>query len=569
MRGILPLLFGAVLAAATPADEIATTDGKSQQGKLELDPKGHLCFRVAGSSSPLALGESQQIRLTPTAPAWRSASVHRVALPQGQRLTGEVLELNNKHLRVRMPWSEQLVIPRSAIQSIIHPPGQVVVLDEDFEQGLKSWQSTGNATLSDQRHVSAKHSLRLNAPGQSVERVLGEVLEAGRLTVQFHDPGDVSGARWLVEAEFQRAQGPWTVRIAVACDRANYEGEAPGCVSKALARSKGWHQLDLRFTRDYLLVGVDNQLLCESIKQGPGGPLCKLRLSCVPTEAGARAAGEVCWDDLILFRTVEDRPHQCLDVTQDEVWQLAGDQFLGQIERAGRQGFTLQGPTEPLTFAWSQVRGVFLKRQTVSPRTTEGEQVLVWLHSAAGGEPDWLEGVILALDERRLLLKHPVLGELTIPRPWLREVRRLFHGQRVELDNGFHHLGDRTRLVSELQPARAEGTALRLNFRLETAPTETRLLVRAVHLKGPGDGIGPALERGEQRTEVIVNGQRVDYLNRHVGRSSPEAVPIRITVPRRCLQVGENVLELRQTPDLVSEKCPSCGIAGVALELPR
>jgi hypothetical protein len=184
-------------------------------------------------------------------------------------------------------------------------------------------------------------------------------------------------------------------------------------------------------------------------------------------------------------------------------------------------------------------------------------------------EPDLLEGVLQALDERRLTLRHPLLGKLEIERDKLQSVQRLFHGRRVELDTGIHHLGDRDRHVAELEPARAEGPNLRLPFRLDAVPAEARVVVQVVHLKGPGDGLAAALERGERRTEVVVNGQRVDYLNRHVGRASPTPLFLRIVLPRRVLQTGDNVLEIRQTPDLATERHESCGILGVALELPR
>jgi hypothetical protein len=277
----------------------------------------------------------------------------------------------------------------------------------------------------------------------------------------------------------------------------------------------------------------------------------------------------VCFDDVTVTRAVDRLPHRVEDVTQDEVWLLPGDQLLGRVLRADRNRIELYAGRAAQTIPWSKVRGLYLRREAVPPQTTEGEHVRLWLHSGAEGEPDEVEGVLTALDARRLVLRHPLMGEREIERARLLRLRPLFHGRRIELDNTFHHLGDPGRTVPELQPARAEATSLRRTFRLDAVPAEARLVVEVMRLKGPGDGIGEALERGELRTEAIVNGQRADYLNRHVGRSSPRPQRVSVALPRRCLQVGENVLELRQTPDRASERCESCGICGIALELPR
>jgi hypothetical protein len=270
-----------------------------------------------------------------------------------------------------------------------------------------------------------------------------------------------------------------------------------------------------------------------------------------------------------LVRDVEPLPRPPGDPTQDEAWLPDGDQLFGRLTRADARTVTLEGRFGKRELAWAEVRGVFPHRQAEPPATMEGEHVRLRFAGSAGADTDTLEGVVRALDDSHLTLRHPALGDVKLERGRLRELRWLFHGRRIEIDNAPHHLGDRDRLVAGLQPARAEGPSLRWTVRLDAAPDMASLVVDVVRLKGRGDGIGPALERGELRTELLVNGERVDYLNRHVDRAAPESRRLRLAVPGRLLRAGDNVLELRQTPGRDSEHHEDCGVSGLCLELPR
>src|SRR5688572_20102152 len=98
MRDVLALLLGAMLATAVPADEAITADGKRLAGKLEQDEKGRLRLRATGQPTSLAITDFQCVRLNPSPPPRRPPSNHRIALPNGQQLTGEVLDLGEKEL---------------------------------------------------------------------------------------------------------------------------------------------------------------------------------------------------------------------------------------------------------------------------------------------------------------------------------------------------------------------------------------------------------------------------------------------------------------------------------------
>jgi hypothetical protein len=336
-----------------------------------------------------------------------------------------------------------------------------------------------------------------------------------------------------------------------------------------VARQPGWHRLTVQFTTGSLRVTVDDAVVWFTLRQGPGGALRKIRLACVDGQTPKARRGQVLFDDFSLARAVDEVRHPADDPSQDEVWLLSGDQLFGQLVQADRRTIAWRTQASQHTLAWGDVRGLFLRRETSPPQTTDGEHVRVWLRSGIGQEIDLLEGVLRTLDNRRFTLQHAVLGKLEIDRARLHQLRWLFHGQRIELDNDCHHLGSRDKIVPSLYPPRAEGLSLRRTFRPEAVPREARLVVQVVQLKGPKDGMAKALERGEPLTEVVVNGQRVDYLNRYVDRPLAEPCRLTLSLPREVLRTGENVVEIRQTPERDTERYDHCGIYGLAVEIPR
>jgi hypothetical protein len=195
--------------------------------------------------------------------------------------------------------------------------------------------------------------------------------------------------------------------------------------------------------------------------------------------------------------------------------------------------------------------------------------VQVWLRTGAGSEPDRIAGAVRGWDAKHLTLRHPVLGDLTIARARLRRLRWLFHGERIALDATAHHLGPKGRLAAGLFPPRAEGMSKEWSFRLETLPQEARLRLQVVQLKGPDDGIARSLKRDELQMQVVVNGNVVDYLNRHVRRASRQPRPLTVLLPRRFLRAGKNTLALRQTAEAATGHCESCGVSGLVIEVPR
>jgi hypothetical protein len=556
---ILALLFG----SRCIADEALWKDGRRTAGALRAEPDGRLRFaKESGADLPLADIQDVRFPMARAHPTLIGAPL-RVQLSNSQFVTGELLELSQKSIKLRTSWSAALQLPRSAVDGLTHLPGFITIFSEDFESDRERLALTGSPALDDKHCTSARRSLRLDAAGQSASYTLPARPIAGRVGVNFCPLNKPSGARWLVEADFG---GKRPARIVLAGEESYaVESELAG-ETRPLPQGAGWHRLSLRFCPDYLLVGVDDRLLFESAK-GPG-KLRQVRIACAADGSDKSIQGAVLFDDLAIAKAVDKLRHESGDPNQDELWLVGGDQLFGSVPRGNRYTVEINGSFGKRSLPWSELRGLFPKSEAPEPRTSDGQHVRVWLTNGFP-EADELEGVLRSLDDRKLVFRHVLLGDLSFDRSRLHRLRPLVLGQRIELDNARHHLGDASRPVPGLAPPRPEGPALRRPFRLDAIPATARLAVTVHHLKGPVDGIGPALQRGELRTEVFVNERRIDYLNRRVDRAVKETQRLEIALPTSALRIGENVVELRQTPEAATGRRESCVVSNLVIELPR
>jgi hypothetical protein len=411
------------------ADEAVRLDGRRVTGTLQTDADGRLRFRAKDADADISLAELQDVRFSDSNPHFSLFGAPlRIHLGRDQGVTGELLDLDDKSVRVRTFWSDRVQLPRRAVVAVTQLPGRVTVFQEDFDADPLRLQLTASPRLDEKHHVSAPRSLRLDAAGQSASYALPTPLQAGRFGVNFRVDGDPSGVRWLVEADFG---GKQPVRVVLAGDDSySVETDLAAAENRRIARSPKWHRVSVRFQADYLIVGVDDRLLWESAKSGPGGPLRTIRLVCVAREPGATARGSVHIDDLSIVKTVEELRHPKGDLAHDELWLLSGDQLFGRLARADRRQVEIQGRFGKRSLPWSSLRGFFLKSEVADRQTREGQHVRVWLRNGFP-VPDELEGILHKLDDRNLVLRHAVFGELTLDRSRLHRLRPLL-SDRVE-----------------------------------------------------------------------------------------------------------------------------------------
>src|SRR5205085_1380267 len=121
--------------------------------------------------------------------------------------------------------------------------------------------------------------------------------------------------------EFQTPMGPRIIQAILAGDGPTYRCEAPDLAgfSERVARTADWHRLRVEFGPDHLIVSVDDAVLRFSRRQGPGGPLRKVRLACLPAGPGV-SHGDMVFDDLSIARALPPLSHHAEESGQDELW---------------------------------------------------------------------------------------------------------------------------------------------------------------------------------------------------------------------------------------------------------
>src|SRR5262245_28453259 len=118
------------------ADEAVLRDGRICKGTLGLDSQRRLSFTADGKA--LRMREIETVRLPTPRASHNSAVIHQVHFRSGERLSGELLSLDARALRLRTGWGSETLIPRYAVSGLTNFSNQVLVFRDDFEEDLSA-----------------------------------------------------------------------------------------------------------------------------------------------------------------------------------------------------------------------------------------------------------------------------------------------------------------------------------------------------------------------------------------------------------------------------------------------
>jgi hypothetical protein len=362
---------------------------------------------------------------------FRAGGGRRVRLWDGEQISGQIQELNKDILRIRTAWAARLELPRAAVASIEPLPGWRTLLDEGFhrEPGGSSASAarlrfTGGPTFADAEDGTAARALLLRAAGQSMTYTLTKPLTVGRIGVNFQEREQAAGARWTVELVFQLAERMRRVTVAVAGEGEYYtvdSGGLPGTLRR-VKRAPGWHRLIMHFRKGMLRVTCDDDVLWHNLDDGTGGPLQQVTIACQHRLEREALRGAVAWTEFCIERAVDEHPQPPAEIEQDAVRLLNDDQLFGTILSADRRVLKIEGRFGKRSLPWTAVSGCSFRQPATPPKANEGATVRVLVRSGLCEENDVLEGIVKSRDERRLVLRHALLGEITLKRSRVREL---------------------------------------------------------------------------------------------------------------------------------------------------
>ncbi|MGH7226456.1 MAG: hypothetical protein ACRELF_24840, partial [Gemmataceae bacterium] len=335
--------------------------------------------------------------------------------------------LNKDKLVLRTAWAPRLELPRDAVASVDSLPGWRTVIDDDFRAGLKSFTAAGAPTCEDVADGAPARAAILRRPGQRLTYTLAKPLSAGRVGVNFQQRDRPQGASWSIALVFGQGKQSRQISVTVADGDEHYlvdSGSLKG-TARRVARTAGWHRLIARFSERSLRLTCDDEVLWYNLDEGPRGPLRRVTIRCQRMDDEAAPRGAVAWTEFCIDRAVKEPPRPPADDEQDDVRSTNDDQLFGRILKADRRAIHIEGRFGKRVLPWTAVSGCAFRQPKEAAKAKKRANVRLRVRSGLCREPDMLEGVLTALDARRLVLRHALLGELTLPRARLYELQPL------------------------------------------------------------------------------------------------------------------------------------------------
>jgi hypothetical protein len=593
--GAAVAVLGAALAAITPAtvaqksvESLERPAGPSRvEGRIAGSVASGFAFVPADGSARVPLEPGSIVHCNWPGPSSSAGDpLFRVLIGDILRLSGLLRAITTSGVRMSVGWqASEVVLPRPGVQAVLQRPGVAQVFVDNFETLEPSrWSMSGKVSLVDEPHASERRSLRIPAGGASLVHNLEEPLSAGRLDLAFHDDALVSaGQKWSIDLTFRGPVGPSLVRVVPGWSDESVALESPSGPAlpvQRLARSKGWHRFALQFGPEKTEISVDGKDLAHG--RGPEGPLISIGLTSWAPAEGTPALDPsrtpACHiDDLQLVRFAEPPASYEMDITQDEARLVVGDQLFGGVVKADslRVAMTVLG--EAVSLPWAQLAGIHFRRVPAQGAPVEGLLARVEWRSAPGGDSgdlDYAEGAITAVSDRAITLATPYSGILSIPRPLLRRLLIQGTGRRYVIDATAHHLGDEISISPPvLNPPEPEGGVLERSIELAEAPGGPWFLVLDVVQvvdENNDDKFSARVRNGEFRTNAIVNGQRIDYVNRHIKTKNETPERVTMAIPAGLLHPGKNTIRLELTGAAEKDtQLDDLGVLQMALDLAK
>ena len=567
----------AALGPTAPAqgpEEATLADGRRVFGRVAGDAAGGYRFvpEAGGPALPLervaeVLADGSPPPADVPPPRWHAL------LHAGQRVSGRLAGLDPAELRLDDgPGRRAVRVARAGVRALVQRPGEAVVFDEGFEALEPRWQRVGNPELAAEPRAAGKHSLRLPAGGSAATYTLPAPVAAGRFEVSYYDPGtSAEGQRWFVDLTFRGPDDvPAPIRAVPGWDGptpAVESPEGPALAVQPLTRRAGWHRLVVRFGPGRTALAVDGDEL--AVGDGPKGPLVQVRLAteslrlAPPPPAGLAAH----LDDLRITRLAVPGGRPEVDPSQDEVRDANGDQLFGTISSADPERVQMVVDGTPRALPWVDIAGLYLRAEPRPSAAVEGLWVrLAW--RVEGREVDLVEGALAAVDATSLTLETPYAGTLSIPRGRLKRLEVLGRCRRQVIDPTPHHLGNS--YVPDLDPPQPGGGVLEVPLRLdEVPPGASTLAVDVVQVVGESGNVdfSDEVRQGFLRTNVLLNGTKIDYLNRHIRDRNDAPTRVRLPIPAGLLRAGANTLRFEQSGMKAdAEKLDNLGVLAIAVE---
>jgi hypothetical protein len=512
---LLVLCAGLVAIDSIAADEAVRRDGTRVSGALSLAADERFAFRAGERNEAIESLEFIRFAAKPASPG--ALLWHQIRLVNEDTILAELLRLDERNLYVRTAWTDKLAVPRAVIERVTHAPGWRPLLVDTFDRGLVAALASGEP-----RVESGKVALRM--AGQGVEWSLKSKLPAGRVQVGFTSARTTT-RRATLELDFGNES---TVRLELIGPSEHYGVQSPAKADYQgqCRREAGMRRATVDFDRDRLGIFVD-ELALWSQKGVPG------ELRAVKVVAGGDGNEVAAIDDILIASPHRaSEPGSWAELGADAIRSPENDESFGSLSALGPAGLTLAIKKSKAAYSWPEVAEFAFRRAAIVERATAGEHARLRLR-AAEAIRDNLTGAVRKFDDTSLIIDHALLGQLTIPRRRLEEIRPLFHGRNVPIDATPRHLGSRS--ASGFAVVRPEGLRFVKSVELPAGSHKSIVVIDAARV-------------GAETTpvEILVDGEAVGVLNRFADRASAKVRSYRLPLTNAARRRIEIEIRVRQ-----------------------
>ncbi len=542
--GLLMVACWPVIARAQPLVRGTLPNGQIHSGELKSGPSGlHFVVREQKIAVPLALMKRVVFNSPTAVPA--TLPLRRIVLTTGESLHVALDPFDKPSVGLRFRNGVAAALPQAAIAQVVQRQGERQRVFEDFRISRQGW-----TTALEGRGKSAALVL---AAGFTEAWPLETPLTQGVLSCWFRDPQTADG-EWGVELQLSPdANGP-KLRINLGGAGESYQLDARSAQrfsQQRLKKTNAEHWLLVTWSDRGTQIAVDNRLLAI----GPPLPSAVhvIRFSRASAPESSPETAPIYLDDLHVAETGV-APSRLATLSAEGVQLPSGNELLGKIQELDGRHAAWETPFGKRELPWTEIHRVCFVPTQLAGRPTTGVMSRLEFTPMAG-EPmaaDILRAAVVQCDAHHVTAEHPYFGRLQIPTAELHSLQPEFSGTTWLLDPEPRHLGDEVR--NDFRRPLAEGFSWRATFKLDSLPARPiAFRVEAVDLEPNGSKSPESPFRQELRqkfllTELFVNGQQVDDLNRFVNARATAEFPVRIQVPlpSRWLKLGDNEVKLVQ-----------------------
>ena len=350
-----------------------------------------------------------------------SRPLWQIRLIDGDTLTGELLRGDHNSLEARVFGQSRLRIPWQAVEHLRLLPGDRILLDEP----ISADQPAGDAVLPKQGEAVSVHKMFPAVSGDF--RCLlqyrvppGDAVEGTNVSVLFRFR---SGT--LVAATLD-AQSVWSATIYPAT-----HAPAPGnAVWQTAANLPGDHRLSLRRVAQRIYLSRDDVLLAALTI--PEDVLESVEVR-VKSPADSQSSPFQPLHLTLVQRTMDIPVEPGPQPAADGILSATGELWWGDLQRLSAAGAEWSDSGDAWSIPWHDIRSVVPRIRHWDRPLRPMSGGLVELHLQPPAERpdspgDHFTVMLRSSRGRWLMVEHPLLGMLAIPREALRQVVPIVEG---------------------------------------------------------------------------------------------------------------------------------------------